>query len=134
MLSTNISDNSSTNINETMYFIINLNFYQYLNDSDYINLLCTNKLYNTLLNDITYKYILYHKFSKNFINKAKTIIISWKDCYLRIKYFEELIVKYSYDLWIEDEYFAYWNYKKEYKKRLNRDEIYRLYYKKYYNK
>ena len=95
-----------------MDIIIQVDFYNYINDEDYINLLSTNKEYNKLLlDDNTYKLILYSKFSKNFVDKVKKIIISWKDCYKRIKRFEDLIVKYSYDLWCEEEYFAFWKLK-----------------------
>lgn len=95
-----------------MDIITQVDFYNYVNDEDYINLLSTNKEYHELLlDDNTYKLILYSKFSKKFVDKAKQIIISWKDCYKRIKRFEDLIVKYSCDLWCEDDYFAFWKFK-----------------------
>ena len=92
--------------------ITQINFYDYLNDEDYINLLLTNKEYRSLLlDDNTYKLILYSKFSQKFVDNAKQIIISWKDCYLRIKNFENLILHYSSDLWSEEEYFLFWKLK-----------------------
>jgi len=94
-----------------MNIITQINFYNYVNDEDYINLLSTNKEYYKLLNDDSYRLILKKKFSKKFVDKAKQIIISWKDCYFRIKRFEDLIVKYSCDLWCEDDYFAFWKFK-----------------------
>lgn len=107
---------------------IYLNFYEFINDIDYINLLCTSKEYYKLLDENMYKAILYNKFSEKFINKAKTIILSWKDCYLRIKDFEFSVRKYSYDLWKEDEYIAFWKIKY---KPVTREDIYRNYYKNY---
>jgi len=95
-----------------MDIITQINFYNYVNDKDYINLLSTNKVYHKLLlDDNTYKLILCIKFSIKFVDKAKQIIISWKDCYLRIKNFENFILKHSYNLWHEEDYFAYWKLK-----------------------
>lgn len=109
---------------------IYLNFYEYINDIDYINLLRTSKQYYNLLDDNMYRAILYNKFSEKFINKAKSIIISWKDCYLRVKDFEVSVTKYSYDLWKEDEYIAFWKIKY---KPVTHENIYRNYYKNYQN-
>ena len=112
--------------------ITQIDFYNYVNDVDYINLLSINKeYYKLLLDDNIYKLILYSKFSKKFIDNAKEIIISWKDCYLRIKKFEDLIVNYSYDLWCEEEYFAFWKFKY---RPITHSEVYRNYYRNYYNK
>lgn len=95
-----------------MNIITQIDFYNYINDEDYINLLITNKeYYKLLLDDNTFRLILYNKFSKNFVDKAKQIIISWKDCYHRIKTFENLSSKYSIKLWSEDDYFAFWKFK-----------------------
>lgn len=106
-----------------MDIIIQIDFYNYVNDEDYINLISINKeYYNLLLDDNTYKLILCSKFSKNFVDKAKQIIISWKDCYKRIKRFENLIVKYSCDLWCEEEYFAFWKLKY---RPITHSEVYR---------
>ena len=114
-----------------MDIITQINFYDYVNDKDYINLLSTNKEYYKLLDDNTYKLILYSKFSQNFVDKAKQIIISWKDCYKRIIRFEYLIVKYSCDLWCEDEYFEFWKLKY---RPITHSEVYRNYYRNYYRK
>ena len=55
-----------------MDIITQVDFYNYVNDEDYINLLSTNKEYHKLLlDDNTYKLILYSKFSKKFVDKAK---------------------------------------------------------------
>ena len=102
----------------------------------YYNMLCnqseTKQVYHKLLlDDNTYKLILYSKFSKKFVDKAKQIIISWKDCYRRIKRFEDLIVKYSCDLWCEEEFFAFWKFKY---RPIIHSEVYRNYYRNYYNK
>ena len=95
-----------------MNIITQINFYNYVSDEDYINLLSTNKEYYKLLSDDnTYKLILRNKFSLNFIYKAQNIIISWKDCYHRIKIFENLSSKYPFKLWSEDDYFAFWKIK-----------------------
>ena len=115
-----------------MDIITQVDFYNYVSDEDYINLLSTNKDYHKLLlDDNTYRLILYSKFSKNFVDKAKQIIISWKDCYKRIKRYEDLIVKYSCDLWCEEEYFAFWKFKY---RPITHSEVYRNYYRNYYNK
>ena len=96
------------------YDIISLNFYQYLNDDCYINLLSTNKLMNSILNEndnySVYRILLYAKFSKEFVDKAQSIIINWKDCYFRIRHFEYLMNKYHYELWCENTYYSYWKY------------------------
>ena len=95
-----------------MDIITQINFYNYINDEDYINILSTNKqYYKLLLDDNTYKLILYNKFSKNFVDKAKPIILCWKDCYIRIKRFEYLTIKYSTSLWCEEDYFKFWKFK-----------------------
>jgi hypothetical protein len=95
-----------------MDIITHIDFYNYVNDKDYINILCTNKEYNKLLlDDNTYRLILYSKFSKKFVNEAKKIIISWKDCYFKIKRFEYLTIKYSANLLYEEEYFSFWKFK-----------------------
>uniref|UniRef100_A0A6C0LED2 Uncharacterized protein n=1 Tax=viral metagenome TaxID=1070528 RepID=A0A6C0LED2_9ZZZZ len=112
-----------------MDIITQLDFYNYVNDEDYINLLRTNKEYNKLLlDDNTYKLILYIKFSMNFVDKAKQIIFSWKDCYLRIKKFEHLTVKYSFNLWCEEDYFVYWKFKNI---PITTSEVYKNYYRNY---
>ena len=115
-----------------MDIITQIDFYNYLNDEDYINLLITNKQYHKLLlDDNIYKLILYSKFSKKFVDNAKQIISSWKDCYLRIKKFENLILDNSCDLWREEEYFAFWKFKY---RPIMQSEVYRNYYRNYYNK
>jgi hypothetical protein len=115
-----------------MDIITQVDFYNYVNDEDYINLLSTNKDYHKLLlDDNTYRLILYSKFSYNFVDKAKQIIISWKDCYKRIKRFEDLAIKYSTNLWCEEDYFAFWKLKY---RPITHSEVYRNYYRNYYNK
>ena len=113
-----------------MDIIFTLNFYNYLNDN-YINLLCINKHYYKLLDDNIYKLILSKKFSNNFIDKVKLIIITWKDCYIRIKKFEYLTLKYSYNIWSEEDYFCYWKCKY---KNLEYRDIYSYYYNNYNKK
>lgn len=108
-----------------MDIIVSLNFYNYLSDVDYINLLITCKDYFCLINDDLYRNIIQSKFSKKFTINAKSIIINWKDCYNRIKRFEYLTSKYNVDLWCENDYYAYWKY---IKKKLSREEFYRQAY------
>ena len=43
----------------------------------------------------------------------------------------DLIVKYSCDLWCEEEYFAFWKFKY---RPITHSEVYRNYYRNYYNK
>lgn len=111
--------------------IVQLNFYDYLNDVNYINLLSTKSEYYKLLDDKIYKILLYNKFSENFINRAKHIIISWKGCYLRIKMFENNMLKYTNNnLWVEDNYFEFWKFKY---RTIKQNELYSSYYRNYYN-
>ena len=92
--------------------ITQIDFYNYVNDEDYIKLLSTNKeYYNLLSDDNIFKLILCSKFSKKFVNEAKQIIITWRDCYIRIKRFEYLIIKYSSNLWSEEQYILFWKFK-----------------------
>ena len=115
-----------------MDIIITLNFYNYLNDIDYLNLLITNKQYYYLLNEDIYKNIIQKKFSIEFIDKVRNLIYSWKDCYIRIRRFEQLMLKYNNDLWYEQQYFNYWEVLNNLYKNSSRDEIYRNYYRNYY--
>ena len=65
-----------------MDYIIELNFYNYLNYFDYTNLLCVcKKYYNNLFlqHDNIYKEYLIKKFSSNFVIIVKPIIISYFD-------------------------------------------------------
>lgn len=115
-----------------MDIIITLNFYNYLNDIDYLNLLITNKQYYYLLNEDIYKNIIQKKFSIEFIDKVRNLIYSWKDCYIRIRRFEQLMLKYNNDLCYEQQYFNYWEVLNNLYKNSSRDEIYRNYYINYY--
>tara|TARA_B110001450_G_scaffold221352_1_gene217341 strand:- start:19371 stop:19673 length:303 start_codon:yes stop_codon:yes gene_type:complete len=95
-----------------MDVLIQLNFYTYLKLNDYINLLLTNKIYyNNYNNDSIYKYYLKRKFSENFIEKAKPIIISYYDCFHRISIFENIVIKEGFELWEEDIYYLFWKVK-----------------------
>jgi hypothetical protein len=96
-----------------MDIIIQLNFYEYLDYFDYTNLLITSKnfYYNkNFKNDNIYKKYLENKFSKQFVIKAKPIIISYYDCFLRIINFEKILLSYDYELWDEQIYYAFWKY------------------------
>lgn len=104
----------NNNINENMDYIIQLNFYNYLDYKDYRNLLQTNKKYyynSNYNNDLIYKYYLLNKFSDKFIEMAKSIIISYYDCLVRIETFENTLKNLGYELWKEDVYFMYWKAK-----------------------
>ena len=96
-----------------MDIVIQFNFYEYLNYFDYTNLLLTSKkfYYNICYkNDNIYKKYLENKFSKQFVIKAKPIIISYYDCFLRIINFEKILSSYHHDLWDEQTYYAFWRY------------------------
>ena len=94
-----------------MEYIIQLNYYNYLDYNDYINLLRTtkhfyfNKDYNT---DLIYKYYVVKKFSNKFADNALPIIYSYYNFLLRIVLFENTLSKFGYPLWKEDLYYAYW--------------------------
>lgn len=112
--------------------ILNLNFYNYLNDIDYLNCCYTCKEMLLTINENIYYNLLKNKFSEKFVNDAKFIINTWEECYYRVLYFEYLMIRYSCELWTEKEYILYW---KNCNCNLsNRDMIYRNYYKNYKSK
>ena len=97
-----------------MDYILQLNFYNYLNYFDYTNLLCCSKnyYYNKYYNcDNIYREYLIKKFSNNFVEIVKPIIICYYDCFLRIIIFENTISKMGYELWNEDIYYLFWKCK-----------------------
>lgn len=97
-----------------MDYILQLNFYNYLNYFDYTNLLscCKNYYYNNCYNcDDIYKIFLIKKFSYNFVDIVRPIIISYYDCFLRIVIFENRFKKMGYELWKEDIYYLFWKCK-----------------------
>ena len=106
--------------------ILNLNFYNYLNNIDYLNCLCTCKEMLLIINENVYYNLLKNKFSEKFVNNATYIINTWKVCYYSVLQFEHLMIQHSCELWGEKEYILYW-------KNGNRDMIYRNYYKNYKN-
>ena len=92
-------------------YIIQLNFYNYLIYSDYINLLQTSKTnyYCTAYNnDLIYKYYISNKFSYKFAMDALPIIYSYRDFLYRIIVFENSLKRVGYPIWKEDIYYAYW--------------------------
>lgn len=97
-----------------MDYVIQLNFYNYIDCIDYINILLTNKSYYTntsYKNDNIFKHYLVTKFSSKFTNVSKSIIISYYDCYIRIYIFEKRLRKYGYELWDESVYYVFWKSK-----------------------
>ena len=91
--------------------IINLQL-EYLDENYFINLSLLSKEINRLFDNNLYKILLIKKFSSNFINNAKSIIISWKDCYNRIKKFEKILNNNNYKLWNENDYIGFWKFNK----------------------
>lgn len=91
-------------------YVIQLNFYNYLyNLKDYINLILINKLsYKNYNYDIIYKYYLERKFSKFFTESASLIVISYRDCFIRINIFENIMKDNGYELWDENIYYLFW--------------------------
>ena len=99
-----------------MDYLIQLNFYNYLDYFNYTRLLLTCKnFYKNNINhhDNIYKHYLKKKISNNFIKFVKPIIISYYDCFLRIVNFEKTISKMGYKLWEEDVYYLFWKCKYE---------------------
>ena len=94
-------------------YIIQLNFYTYIDSiKDYINFISINKnIYENYNYDIVYKCYLERKFSKLFTETASLIIISYKDCCIRIKYFENMLKESGYQLWDENIYYLFWKCK-----------------------
>ena len=93
--------------------IVSLNLYNYLKDDDYLSLFKTRKEFYSLLDDNIYRILLTNKFSVDFVKDVRPIIISWKDCYTRIKIFESTIDKMYYPRWNHNDYNLYWNYIKK---------------------
>lgn len=93
--------------------IIDLNYYEYLKDLyEYLNLIKTSKfLYLNYNKDYIYKFFLEKKFSSLFTKTANQIIISYKDCYIRIIIFENILKKNGYELWDENIYYLFWKNK-----------------------
>ena len=93
--------------------IIDLNFYEYLiNIEDYLTLIQVSRfLYLYYNNDYIYRYFLEKKFSTLFTDTASLIIISYKDCFIRIKIFETILKKNGYELWDENIYYLFWKNK-----------------------
>lgn len=99
-----------------MDYIINLNFYEYLHYSDYINLTKISKYYFTyfykLINkECFYKQLLIARFSYKFIKTVTPIIISYQDCFYRVQRFETILKNLGHELWEEDVYYIFWNIK-----------------------
>tara|TARA_B100001741_G_C16180719_1_gene426739 strand:- start:170 stop:511 length:342 start_codon:yes stop_codon:yes gene_type:complete len=97
-----------------MEYIIQLNYYNYLDYNDYIKLLETTKrfYYNKDYNhDLIYKYYVINKFSKEFVEELSSFIFSYYDCLLRIVIFENTLKKLGYEIWKENLYYAYWKAK-----------------------
>lgn len=116
-----------------IYNIISLNFYNYLKDDDYFSLFKTRKEFYSLLDDNIYRILLINKFSTDFVKDVRPIIISWKDCYTRIKIFENTLDKMDCPRWNHYDYNVYWNYIKKKRNLIyNRDKLYRNYYSNYY--
>ena len=113
--------------------IISLNFYNYLKEDDYLSLFKTRKEFYSLLDDNIYRILLINKFSTDFVKDVRPIIISWKDCYTRIKIFENTLDKMDCPRWNYCDYNVYWNYIKKKRNLIcNRDKLYRNYYNNYY--
>ena len=72
---------------------IKINNYKY-----YVNWLCYT----------IYKYYLERKFSKLFTETASLIIISYRDCFIRINIFENIMKDNGYELWDENIYYLFW--------------------------
>ena len=67
---------------------------------DYINLISINKLsYKNYNYDTIYKYYLERKFSKLFTETASLIVISYRDCFIRINIFENIMKDNGYLFW-----------------------------------
>ena len=113
--------------------IISLNLYNYLKDDDYLSLFKTRKEFYSLLDDNIYRILLINKFSVDFVKDVRPIIISWKDCYTRIKIFENTLDKMDCPQWNHYDYNVYWNYIKKKRNLIyNRHKLYRNYYSNYY--
>ena len=96
-------------------YLFLINFYKLIDYINYNNLLCTckNYYYDTIYanNDNIYSYYLANKFSTNFTNNAKQIIINYYDCFRRIMFFEKLLKNYDLKLWSEENYYNFWKIK-----------------------
>lgn len=93
---------------EYIEYIVNLDFYKYFEDNDYINLLCVNKSLYKKLDKYIYYNLLIKNYNENFINTISVISISWKECYNKMKKIEHLSLNYSIDIWYDNEYLEFW--------------------------
>lgn len=76
---------------------------------NYINLISINKLsYKNYNYHTIYKYYLERKFSKLFTETASLIVISYRDCLIRINIFENIMKDNGYELWDENIYYLFW--------------------------
>ena len=67
---------------------------------DYINLISINKLsYKNYNYDTIYKYYLERKISKLFTETTSLIVISYRDCFIRINIFENIMKDNGYLFW-----------------------------------
>ena len=83
-------------MHDKLFTIFTLNFYDYLFDKYFINLCNTCKELSNLLDETLYYNLLLRKFSKKFVLNARSIIISWKNCYSLIIQFELKVMKYNF--------------------------------------
>ena len=138
------------NIDYIIDYILDLNYYTYLNCITYVKLLLTCKkfYYNNLYNnDIIYKWYLHKKYSKNFIILAKKIILyqyifmpkilNYRELYIKFFIFEQKLASIGIVNWDEKSYYNHWKnlnyivYKKSENNYENNDEAFELVFKDY---
>jgi hypothetical protein len=93
-----------------MDYLLQLNYYNYLMYNDYINLIMTKKeFYKNIQinNDFIYRYYLYKKYTEEFIKMTFIDIISYKDSFINIIVFENVLNKYGYELSFIDKFSIY---------------------------
>ena len=93
-----------------MDYLLQLNYYNYLMYNDYINLIMTKKEFYKNIeinNDFIYRYYLYKKFTEEFIKTTLFNVVSYKDSFIKIIIFENVLNKYGYEISFLDEFSVY---------------------------
>lgn len=93
-----------------MDYLLQLNYYNCLMYNDYINLIMTKKEYYKdiqINNDFVYKYYLNKKFTEEFIKTTLSNIVTYKDSFINIIVFENVLNKYGYEISFIDKFSIY---------------------------
>ena len=102
---------------DLLLLIINIHFYKYLSNDDFLNIILLNKLFNKLKKkEFIWKYYCIVKFNKKFwddalLKNSKNSLGSWRKEYIRIIKFENTLKKYKHPIWKIKDYYNWWEIK-----------------------